>query len=234
MSLGPPWCVRCGAPEEVDVPRCAACPPELARARAPFLFQGPVRTAVHRMKFARWRGVADALGLAMASVWDGEADAVTWVPLSKRRLAERGFDQARALAEVSGRALGLPVVSLLARTGDTAPQARREVRSRRLAMAGLFVTAGRPPPRVLLVDDVLTTGATAAACARALRESGSLAVSLLSAARAISAPVLEAILARGPRPGLWLPRGEDPRQSMPAAGETTHVRRPLVAEHGAV
>ena len=69
-------------------------------ARAPFLFHGPARHAVHRLKYAGWRPVAAALGGAMVSAWPPAADieVVTWVPLSRRRAAERGFDQARALA----------------------------------------------------------------------------------------------------------------------------------------
>src|SRR5581483_9462960 len=147
---------------------------------------------------------------------DSPVDAVTWVPLSARRLAERGFDQARALAEVVGSRLHLPVARLLVRTTDTGSQARRSGPMRRAAMAGAFESAGQPPPLVLLVDDVLTTGATAAACARTLLDAGASRVRLLTAARAL-APAERAqlrdradILAWGSRLGLWLPGGTSP------------------------
>src|SRR5205085_9665718 len=96
-------CRRCGRPTDVPMSYCLDCPPPpIAVARSPFLFRGPVRSAVHRLKLAGWRAVADALGDAMAAVNVFRADAVTWVPLSRLRLAERGYDQARSLAPVIG------------------------------------------------------------------------------------------------------------------------------------
>jgi predicted amidophosphoribosyltransferase len=178
-------------------------------ARAPFLFQGPARHAVHRLKFAGWRPVAAALGQAMVAVWppSDETDVVTWVPLSRRRAAERGFDQARALAEAVGAATSLCAVPLLERTVDLPPQARRIAAQRREAMAGAFRPAGPCPTRVLLVDDVLTTGATAGACAAALRTAGARHVTLLTAARAVSAPFLARYTGRGLTPGSVVARG---------------------------
>jgi competence protein ComFC len=188
VVLRPPWCVRCGAPSVRDADGCRHCPPvPISSARAPFLFDGPVRRAVHRLKFAGWRPVADALGGAMAEVLEADVDVVTWVPLSRRRRASRGYDQARALATVVGRARSLDVTPLLRRTGDPpVSQARRTGAERRLAMRGLFEPMTEPPRRVLLVDDVLTTGATAGACAEQLVAAGAREVSLLTAARAAS------------------------------------------------
>jgi competence protein ComFC len=178
-------------------------------ARAPFLFQGPARHAVHRLKFAGWRPVAAALGQAMMAVWppSDETEVVTWVPLSRRRAAERGFDQARALAEAVGAATSLCAVPLLERMVDLPPQARRSGAQRRAAMAGAFRPAGPCPTRVLLVDDVLTTGATAGACAAALRTAGAGHVTVLTAARAVSAPFLARYTGRGLTPGSVVARG---------------------------
>jgi ComF family protein len=187
-------------------------------ARAPFRYEGPAREAVHRLKFAGWRDVGAALARAIAACEGlAEADVVTWVPLARRRLAERGYDQARALAVSLGRELELPVVRGLRRVVATGPQSKRRGADRRTAMRGAFASVGVAPQRVLLVDDVLTTGGTAAACAEALRGAGAREVHLVTAARAVHRPArpllgpVGAAYARGgPRPGLWLP-GEPPR-----------------------
>jgi predicted amidophosphoribosyltransferase len=168
------------------------------------------------MKFSGWRGVAEALAGPMIVIGSQPGlEAVTWVPLARRRLAERGYDQARLLAEATAIGMQLPAVTLLRRAAPTDPQARRSARERRAAMRGAFVAVGRRPPRsVLLVDDVLTTGATAAACADALVSAGVREVHLLTAARALpdalSGPSPRAYTRSGPRPGLWLP-GDHPR-----------------------
>jgi competence protein ComFC len=218
VPLGSPCCLRCAAPRGRETRSCGDCPPEpIGVARAAFLFDGPVRAAVHRLKFSGWRRVAEPLGSAMASTWragvpDGSTvDAVSWVPLSRRRLAERGFDQARLLAEIVGRCLAVPATGFLRRTSDAGPQARRGREERLAAMLGRFRVRGSPPPRVLLVDDVLTTGATAAACAEALVAAGSARVDLLTAARALSRGAGADILTAGSHPGLWLPGGIAPR-----------------------
>ena len=214
VPLLPPACERCGRPSEEPLPSCADCPPPaIDSARAPFLYRGPARVALHRLKFSGWRAVAEVLGAAMASVNEFRADAVTWVPLSASRRARRGYDQARALAGAVAPVLGLPCVPMLARVRDTPAQARRAGPDRRLAMRGAFRFAGRgpPPARVLLVDDVLTTGATAGECARVLRSAGVRRVGLLVAARALSEPLpARCYTRRDSRLSLWLP-GERPR-----------------------
>ena len=104
-ALAPPWCHRCGAPSlGGDVAGCGDCPPEeIAHARAPFAFEGPARASVHHLKYRGVRGVGRALGAAMATCAPPGADVVTWVPLARRRRAERGFDQARVLARGGGQ-----------------------------------------------------------------------------------------------------------------------------------
>ncbi|MEZ0236105.1 MAG: ComF family protein [Actinomycetota bacterium] len=212
-ALAPPWCARCGAPTpDAEVSGCGECPPgEIAHARAPFAFEGPARASIHHLKYGGVRGVGRALGAAMATCVPPGADVVTWVPLARRRKAERGFDQARVLAVAVGRETGLPVRRLLRRVVATGPQAKRDAEARRAAMRGSFVARDRAivPDHVLLVDDVLTTGATAAACAEVLLAHGASRVSLLVAARALLRTHRPAYTRPGPRPGLWLP-GDDP------------------------
>lgn len=148
----------------------------------------------------------------MATTVPGKADVVTWVPLTRRRKAERGFDQAKVLAVEVGRSIGVPVRCLLRRVRSTGPQAKRDATERRAAMRGSFVVRDRMPvpADVLLVDDVLTTGATAAACAEVLLGAGASQVMLVVAARALLRAGRPAYTRPGPRPGLWLP-GDLPR-----------------------
>jgi ComF family protein len=189
VPLEPPWCRRCGLPSVTDLDGCRDCPPaQVASARAAFVYRGPARAAVHRLKFSGWRGVGEALAAALAALGPPPADAVTWVPLAPRRRAERGFDQARVLARALGRELGLPTAAFVRRTKATAPQSRRGREERLRAMAGAFAgIPHRPPPlRLLLVDDVLTTGATASACAAALLEAGAREIHLLTACRSFT------------------------------------------------
>ena len=112
-------------------------------------------------------------------------DVITWVPLAKRRRRERGFDQAEVLARGLAARTGLPVRALLRRVRETDPQARRTAADRRSALAGAFGVIESPPASVVLVDDVLTTGATAAECARVLREAGAARVGVVTAARSL-------------------------------------------------
>ena len=216
-TIGPPWCARCGHPARETVEGCAECPaPPLAGTRAPFVYRGPVQAAVRRLKFSGWRDVAPALAKAVVTMELPTVDVVTWVPLARRRRAERGFDQARALARAIARELDLPARPLTRRVTNTSPQARRGVDERHAAMRGVFAARRPAPARVLLVDDVLTTGATLSACAEALAEGGAGFVYGAVAARsvrrlpraALRASADRAYPRSGPRPGLWLP--EDP------------------------
>jgi predicted amidophosphoribosyltransferase len=172
------------------VDRCRDCPPAtIASARAAFAYRGPAREAVHRLKFSGWRGVGEALAGALVTLGPPAADAVTWVPLAPRRRAERGFDQAQVLARALARQLDLPSSAFVRRRSAAGTQARRARDERFAAMAGAFVPLGRggpSPPTLLLVDDVLTTGATAAACAAALADAGAHTVHLLTACRSFS------------------------------------------------
>jgi predicted amidophosphoribosyltransferase len=148
-----------------------------------------VSRAIRALKFSAWRALAPSLAAAMveaihAHPIDGfSADAVTWVPLAPRRRGARGFDQAEVLAAFVAPKLGLEAAPLLTRVRDTTAQATRTGRQRRASLRGAFAPRGRAPPSILLVDDVLTTGVTAAACAEALRRGGANRVVVLTAAR---------------------------------------------------
>jgi predicted amidophosphoribosyltransferase len=137
---------------------------------------------------------------------------VTWVPLGRRRRRQRGFDQAEALARAVAAEAGWPVRRLLDRVVETTPQARRSGAERRLALQGAFRARTPPPPWVVLVDDVLTSGATTAACAETLRTAGAAEVGVLCAARALGGPVPpRCYTPPGPGPGSVVARGKLPR-----------------------
>ncbi len=188
--LEPPWCLRCGRPLTVAASSCRDCPPgEVASLRAPFRFEGPVRDALLQLKFAGVRALAGPLGRAMfAAAGPGDLQ-VTWVPLSARRRATRGYDQAEALARAVAAASGRRPVRTLARAVDGGPQARRAREERLDALRGAFRPVGSVPGELILVDDVVTTGSTAAECARVLRRAGARRVHVLAAARTLSGPL---------------------------------------------
>jgi ComF family protein len=190
--ITPPWCQRCGRPWEEPLPSCPDCPsPVIEIARAPFLYEGPVARTIRGMKYSGWHALGTHLAGAMADVAGDllPTDSVTWVPLSRRRLRRRGFDQAEVLARALEKALAVPVHRLLVRRRDTRAQARKGGAERRRALEGVFEPAEGARGTILLVDDVLTTGATASACARALMRGGAARVFVLTAARSLGGPV---------------------------------------------
>jgi predicted amidophosphoribosyltransferase len=196
--LSPPGCRRCGRPFEAEVTACPDCPPPpIAWARAALRYEGPVRSGLIRLKFYGWRSAAPAFAPWMLAALMGDLppgrppgpSVVTWVPLGRRRRRERGFDQAEVLARAVATEAGWPVRRLLDRAVETSPQAKRSGPQRREALRGAFRARGRPPPWVVLVDDVLTSGATGAECARVLLDAGAREVGLLCAARALGGPI---------------------------------------------
>lgn len=190
--ITPPWCERCGRPWESPRGLCPDCPPAVVDvSRAAFLYDGAIADAIKAMKFLGAHGLAPHLAGAMVQVAEPlDGSVVTWVPLSRRRRARRGFDQAEMLARAVAKRLDLRAARLLVRERDAVSQARRTGAERREALQGAFRAAARSiPERVLLVDDVLTTGSTAAACAGVLKAGGAERVLLLTAARSLGGSV---------------------------------------------
>jgi ComF family protein len=163
-------------------------PAGLADMRIAYIFQSPLREAVHQLKYRRVRRIAEPLGKLMAEhliAHPVAIDAVVAIPLHGTRLAERGFNQAHVLASEVANLLDLPLIDVgLKRVRATEQQAHLDARARAENMRDAFAWEGAAPPRrLLLVDDVLTTGATMGACAIALRSAGAEAVHGMALAR---------------------------------------------------
>ena len=188
-------CARCGLPIPsplVLCPACAARPPayDAASALGLYLVDGeklnPLARAVRALKFHGERAVAATLARALAHLAAVPRDAlVVPVPLHVARLRERGYNQAALLARAFARTAALPFACrLLVRQRPTPSQARLDAASRRANLAGAFAATEACPDRtIVLVDDVLTTGATADACARTLRAAGAARVVVLTVGR---------------------------------------------------
>jgi len=197
--LFPDRCAGCAHMGTLFCPNCRAAlmpypgtlrrmPAGLADMRIAYIFQSPLREAVHQLKYRRVRRVAGPLGALMAEHMIAQpvaVDAVLAIPMHSTRLAERGFNQAEALAREIANLLDLPLIHAgLMRTRATEQQAHLDARARADNMHGAFAWRGAAPPRrLLLVDDVLTTGATMGACAIALHDAGAKAIHGLALAR---------------------------------------------------
>lgn len=186
------WCASC--PDELPwtepgdgkaVEGCDAC-------LSPLWYRDGVREGMHRYKFGGGQGHAQLFGALMAQClderWGKPVNLITWAPLHAQRRRERGYDQAELLARRVGELCGLPVARTLEKTRATAVQSqtaedgarRANVQGAYRALPGLELTG----KRVVLVDDVTTSGATLAECAAALRQAGAKSVVGLTFARA--------------------------------------------------
>jgi ComF family protein len=172
--------------------RCALCRSGLRAFDAAYSFGsygGTLRELIHLLKYSKMRPLAKPLGgLLLRTMPRDEAfDSIVPVPLHWRREWERGFNQSEVLALELSRTTGLPVHRSLRRVKSTAAQAGLSNSGRRRNVAQAFLCRRADAvkgKRILLVDDVMTTGSTATACARALKSAGAARVSLLTVARA--------------------------------------------------
>ncbi|MGQ9457570.1 MAG: ComF family protein [Anaerolineae bacterium] len=187
----PPVCGRCGMPIPRPglCPTCAALPSSSIHIRSATYFEGPVRQAVHRLKYAGRRPLASPLAQVLHQMWCEQglqAEVLVPVPLHAERERERGFNQAALLARELGRLTGIPVDGeSLQRVRATPPQVglSREERQRNMARAFRCREGAVQGKRVALVDDVCTTGATLYAAGQALLEGGAVEIWAVTVAR---------------------------------------------------
>lgn len=198
--IAPPYCPRLGIPFAYDPgpgvlsTEAATDPPAFARARAAVRYDGVASALVHALKYGDRLDLAPTMGRWMAragrELTDG-ADALVPVPLHWRRLWARRFNQAAALAAAIARASGVPVLDDAVRRLRATPQQVGLTRSDRATnVQGAFAVpddrqAAVAGKRLVLIDDVLTSGATADTCARALLRAGAAQVDVLVFARVV-------------------------------------------------
>ena len=199
-----PVCIFCGEERDVDceLRACSACKTRLhelgrlahlkthAPCFAAFAFEDCVQQLVHRYKYQDQTYLASDIAYFLKRLVDRyhlSAHVVSFVPLHARRLSHRGFDQAELIAKNLAGQLSLPFASVLERTRNTPSQTSFSERERLENVKDAF--AVRSPVhqlRVLLVDDVVTTGATAGECARTLLRAGAHSVQILAFAHPVS------------------------------------------------
>ncbi len=190
-----PICPICGRPvaEEGLCRFCKISPPKLEAIRSAAVFQGPLRKAIHALKYYRRKEVAEPLGSIMAArIHHPEAiDYLVPIPLHPRREQERGYNQSALLAQALGKEVGIPVVLHgLERVRHTRPQVTLSAEERRKNVEGAFrCSSGELRDKsILLIDDVCTTGATMDAAAEAAWDCGARHVWGLTLARAVWDP----------------------------------------------
>lgn len=195
-----PQCSRCGLPFDLDAGAealCGACAqdePPYDKARAALAYEGAAVPVLLGFKHAGRTHLASVMAgqmvrLAGGSNGDRSADLIVPVPLDPARLRKRGYNQAGLLGRALSRVTGIPqTVDAMRRVKPTASTAGLSRSARFRAAAGAFQAARNKVEgaRVLLIDDVMTTGATAEAAARALRKAGAREVGVLTYARALS------------------------------------------------
>ncbi len=191
--LYPPKCVFCTAlltERETDI--CTSCRQNLVPIQNPikrgrffrcchsvYHYEDHVAEAVRRFKFAGKEHYAQCFGQLMAMRLlkaDAEFDFVTWAPVSKARLRKRGYDQAKLLAEVIARELGCPCLRTLKKIRNNPPQSKRkDAAARQANVIDVYRVTNQEQiaaKRLLLVDDVITSGATLSECSRLLKMAG--------------------------------------------------------------
>jgi len=185
-----PSCRICAAPlASVYASICQRClthPPSFSVVLNYGIYSDALAEAINLMKFSGLRRFANPLGKMLLNLEMPECDGIIPVPLSKKALRERGFNQALLMAKVISRNLKIPLyMDMLLKIRDTSPQVGLSAKERMKNIRGAFKASGKINNlRLLLLDDVMTTGATVMECSRALMRAGAKEVIVVTLARA--------------------------------------------------
>lgn len=183
-------CLNCGMPLDDESDYCNRCQNQkssFVKNRSPLVYDGEVKRMIHKLKFGKKKYIAQTLGALMADKYlesGMDSEIIVFVPMTESELKKRGFNQAELLAMEVGRRLDIPVLPALVKIKDTSQQKELKGKDRASNLEGAFAclfeqVKGR---KILLVDDVFTTGATANECANTLLKAKAREVCVLTAA----------------------------------------------------
>lgn len=186
LDINENYCLRCGR-HKIGIgdycDECASMVLYFDEARSAVSYDGNAKDIVRRLKYGNARYLARFMARYMLDVLllsDWSADCITFVPMHKTRLKQRGYNQAELLARAVAEWVNVPCEPLLLKVKKTSNQARLNRDERLENLKDSFAAAGSVPKHVILVDDVMTTGSTASECARMLKKAGASVVYLLT------------------------------------------------------
>lgn len=190
-------CVSCGTPIKNEADYCDNCTRydrNFDINRSPLTYEGTAAELIKKLKFGNKKYIAAELAKMMTDTFIEEgmvADVVTFVPMTDKEIKERGYNQSRLLAEEIAKRLNLPISDKLLKIKETDRQKKLTAKERRDNLKGVFAVADKSDfyrKRILLIDDVITTGATVNECAAVLKKSGAVKVSSLTACITVFKP----------------------------------------------
>jgi ComF family protein len=191
--IGPPFCSACGQPLGIAAGHTCIDTRLLRRIQSAAVFSGPMRRAIHALKYYSDRSLAHYLvdiSFSHFSFHPWEADLILPVPLGSRREAQRGYNQSFLLAEALSLKTHIPLDGkCISRRRETRSQVGLSLEERKQNVENAFCASSVKSKKVLLVDDVCTTGATLQSCADSLVSAGAESVAALTLARAILPPI---------------------------------------------
>lgn len=183
-------CLYCGMPLKDESDYCNRCQyskHEFVKNRAPLVYDGEVKKLIYALKFNKKKYIAQTLGALMADEYlkrGMDADIIVYVPMTKEEEQKRGFNQSELLALEVGNRLNIPVLPALVKIKSTSAQKELKGKDRALNLEGAFACAFEQVKnrKILLIDDIYTTGATANECTKTLLKAKAREVSVLTSA----------------------------------------------------